>query len=236
VNPTLIAALFRQRARSVPRLLLTFSFFLLPLLVLLVARGAGLTALHTGQAFAVFVGAGLIGQDVSSGTLQLLFARPVSRGEYVVSRWLGAGLAAAGLVLAQLVLGVGLMALHREVPQAQELALFAGGQVLAAIGTISVLLLFSTLLPGVGDFLAVLVAGITGQALQLGAALFRAPWLARAGEEISRFVAPNLDLAALFSGGPISWFEVVSYFSTVTLCVALAIAVMNRREMSYATE
>ena len=80
------------------------------------------------------------------------------------------------------------------------------------------------------------MAAITGQALQLAAGLFRAPWLARAGVEIGRFVAPALDLNALFGGGQISWFDVVSYFSTVTLCVALAIVILNRRELSYATD
>ena len=35
------------------------------------------------------IAAGTIGQDVSSGVLQLLFARPVRRSEYVLSRWIG---------------------------------------------------------------------------------------------------------------------------------------------------
>jgi hypothetical protein len=79
--------------------------------------------------------------------------------------------------------------------------------VLNAFGTVSVLLLFSTLLPGIGDVIAIFVAAATGQALQLGAALFRAPWLARAGQELARFVNPSLDLGAIFGSGPVSWFE-----------------------------
>jgi ABC-type transport system involved in multi-copper enzyme maturation permease subunit len=236
VNPTLILALAQQRARSLPRMALVFSFFSLPLLVLLFARQAGLVPLHTGSAYAIFMSAGLVGQDVSSGTLQLLLARPVTRAEYVVSRWLGAVLIATGLLVAQLVLGVALLGLRGELPGGKELVLFAGGQVLDIVGTTSVLLLFSTMLPGIGDFLAVIVATLTGQALQLGGTLFKAAWLVRAGVEVGRFVAPALDLGRLFGGGPVSWFEVVSYFSTVTLCVALAIVVMTRRELSYATE
>jgi hypothetical protein len=236
MNRTLIATVFHQRARSLPRMALMFSFFSLPLLVLLFARGAGLAPLRAGSAFAIFLGAGLIGQDVSSGTLQLLFARPVTRAEYVVSRWLGAVLAATCLTLAQLVIGVGFLALHGDVPGIKELALFAGSQVLAIAGTTSVLVLFSTMLPGVGDFLAIIVATMTGQGLQLAAALFKAPWLARAGVELGRFVSPALELGTVFGGGPVSWFEVVSYFSTVTLCVGLAIVILNRRELSYATE
>lgn len=236
MNGTLILALFQQRARSLPRMALVFSFFFFPLLVLTFARQAGLLVLHTGQAFAVLLGAGLIGQDMSSGTLQLLFARPVTRGEYVLGRWLGASLAASCLVAAQLAIGLALMALHREVPPASDVAFFAGDELLNVFGIVSVLLLFSTMLPGIGDLLAIIVAAITGQVLQFAAALFRAPWLARAGVEIGRFVIPTFDLGPLFGRGPISWFDVVSYFSTVTLCVALAIVILNRRELSYATE
>ena len=46
---------------------------------------------------------------------------------------------------------------------------------------------------------------------------------------------PGLDLAPLFHGGPVAWFAVVSYLSTVTLCLGLAVVVMNRRELSYAS-
>ena len=236
MNQTLIASLLLQRTRSLPRVALVLAFFVLPLLVLAFARGAGLAPLRTGSAFAFFLGAGLIGQDVSSGTLQLLFARPVTRAEYALSRWLGAALAASCLVVSQLAIGVMLLALHGESPSARDLAIFAGEQLLAAFGTTSVLLLFSTTLPGVGDFLAIIAAGVLGQALQLGAALLKAPWLGRAGEEIGRFISPALDLGRLFGGGPVSWFEVVSYLSTVTLALALAIVILNRRELSYATE
>ena len=236
MNQTLIASLLRQRARSPARVALVFAFFAFPLLVTAVARGAGLGLLRTGTAYAFFLGAGLIGQDVSSGTLQLLFARPVTRAEYALSRWLGAALGASCLVAIQLAIGVALLALHGEAPAARELGIFAGGQILSVFGTTSVLLLFSTLLPGVGDFLAMLAAGVLGQALQLGAGPLKAPWLARAGEEVGRFVGPDLDLGPLLGGGPVAWFEVVSYFSTVTLCLALAIVILNRRELSYATD
>jgi len=236
MNQTLIAALLRQRMRSPARMALALAFFVFPLLAVAFARGVGLAPLRTGSAYAFLMGAGLIGQDVSSGTLQLLFARPVTRAEYALSRWLGGSLGASCLVMVQLAIGVALLALHSEPPTARDLAIFAGEQLLVAFGTTSVLLLFSAVLPGVGDFLAVIVAGALGQTLQLGAALFKAPWLARGGEEVGRFLGPSLDLAQLFGGGPVSWFEVVSYFSTVTLCLALAIVILNRRELSYATD
>ena len=236
MNPTLIVALLQQRLRSPARMLLVAAFFIVPLLAVAFARGFGIVPLRAGAAFAVFMGIGMLGQEISAGTVQLLFARPVTRAEYVVSRWLGAALAASALVVAQLALGAGILVLRGDAPSMQSLALLAGEQVLVVFGTTSVLLLYSSLLPGVGDFLGVMATAILGQALQLGAALFRAPWLGRMGVELGRFVAPTLSPGPLFGHGPVSWFEIVSYFSTVTLCVALAIVILNRRELSYATE
>ena len=235
MNLTLVAALLAQRARSLPRVVLLLAFFTLPLLVMAFARGTGLALLRSGAGFAIVIGSGLIGQDLSSGTLQLLVARPVTRTEYVLSRWLGAGLSASCLVAVQIAIGAGLMAMHGEPPAARDGAIFAGEQVLAALGTTSVLVLLSAILPGIGDILGIVGATILASALQLGAALLKAPWVGRAGVEIGRFIAPTLALGPIFGGGAVSWFEVVSYFSTVTLCVALAIVIMNRRELSNAT-
>ena len=64
----------------------------------------------------------------------------------------------------------------------------------------------------------------------------RVPGLVRASEEIGRFLSPTLKLEGVYRGGMISWFQLISYFSTVTLCVALAIVILNRRELSYATD
>jgi ABC-type transport system involved in multi-copper enzyme maturation permease subunit len=56
--------------------------------------------------YGVVFAAGSIGQDVSSGTLQLLLARPVTRPQYVVNRWLGAGLLATAWHTTMLAFGV----------------------------------------------------------------------------------------------------------------------------------
>src|SRR4029079_16239697 len=45
-------------------------------------------------------GAGIIGLEASTGVLQLVFARPVTRAEYVLSRWLAAVI--AGVVASSL--------------------------------------------------------------------------------------------------------------------------------------
>ena len=236
MNPTLMAATLRQRAQSPARLALTLAFFAFPLLPVAFARGMGLAPLQIAGPLALILGAGLVGQDFSAGTLQLLFARPVTRAEYAVSRWLAVGLAVACLVATQIAAGSAILAAHGDAPAARDLALLAGKQILTGFGTLSVLLLLSTFLPGIGDIIGIIVLGIAGQVVQLAGALFKAPWLTRGGVEVGRFAAPDLDLAQLFGGGPVSWFDIASYVSTVTLCLALAIVIINRRELSYATD
>jgi ABC-type transport system involved in multi-copper enzyme maturation permease subunit len=236
MNQTLFAAAIRQRAQSPPRLALVLGFFTLPLLPMAFVHGIGLLPLQTAAAYAFILGAGIIGQDFSAGTLQLLFARPVSRGEYVVSRWLAIGAAVTSLVLIQIAIGSGLLAARGETPPPSALALFAGTQILSGFGTVSLLLLLSSFLPGIGDILGVIVLGLAAQGVQIAGSLFHAPWVVRAGVELSRFAAPALDLSQVFTGGPVPWFDVASYFSTVTLCLALAIVILNRRELSYASD
>ena len=58
----------------------------------------------------------------------------------------------------------------------------------------------------------------------------------RASAELLRFLNPQVQLGPMTMGSGVSWFEVVSYLSTVTLCLAVAVLVINRREISYATD
>src|ERR1043166_4430499 len=71
---------------------------------------------------ALILAAGAIGQDVSSGTLQLLLVRPVSRPSYLVNRWLASGLGALGLTLFVFALGALVLMLKGTPPPATALA------------------------------------------------------------------------------------------------------------------
>jgi len=61
------------------------------------------------------------------------------------------------------------------------------------------------------------------------------PIVARTGQEVSGFLNPTIHVAPMVQNG-VAWFPIVSYASTVTLCLALAIVLLNRRELSYATD
>jgi ABC-type transport system involved in multi-copper enzyme maturation permease subunit len=237
MNRELIESFLRQRLTSVTRLVLLSLMFFFPIMVVLLIPSSplGLLAPNATQ-FALVLSAGMIGQDVSAGVLQLVFARPVRRSEYVFSRWAAAAGAAVWVVIVQLALVTVVAALRGRLHDPGELLLFAAEGALRAIGVVSVMTLFSALVPGLADLAILAMAWFSNGVLGLvGQAAPHAGFLVRISEEIQRFVSPEVALGPLLNGDAISWFAVASYLSTVSLCLALAVVVMNRKELSYAT-
>lgn len=104
---------------------------------------------------AVFLAAGAISNDVDSGVLDALLARPLSRGEYVLGRWLGlAGIVAVFVVvMSGALLGAAwFFADYVAVHPVAAVGLLA----LQAVVLASVALLGSTLLPSVANGVTVL--------------------------------------------------------------------------------
>jgi len=200
-----------------------------------VARELGTSIVRSGSVFAYLLGAGILGQESASGVFQLLFARPIRRWEYVVSRWLAVIAGATALTLLQLAL-VCLVVGSHGLPTTREIAVQGAEQVLAAIGTTSVILLFSAFLSGVGDVLGLILSIFGAQILGLIGTLKRNDAIVRTKDELLRFLGPELPIGPLLHGSAYPWFDVASYLSTVTLCLAVAIWVLNRREISYASE
>jgi ABC-type transport system involved in multi-copper enzyme maturation permease subunit len=236
VNPTLFLTALRQRFTSPIRLILVAAMFTFPFLLLAIAPAIGLHAIQTGTPYAFLLGAGLIGQETSSGVMQLLFARPVRRWEYVTSRWLAIAAAITALVIVQIAIASLILMARGNAPDLRDALTSVVEQVLPALGTLSALVLFSSFLSGIGDVAAVVLAFVTSQVLQAVGQFTRHPSVVRVGQEVTRFLAPQLPIGQIHDLGSVPWFELVSYLSTVSLCLAVAVVLINRREISYASE
>lgn len=234
MNGTLITAFLRQRLASPIRLVFLFLATTFPLLLVAVAPQTGFAALEHSLNFALVFGAGMIGQDVSSGVLQLLFARPVRRDVYVVSRWFGASIGAATIAVVQIGLAALIMAARGVTPEAGAVAIAWGNHISSSFGATAPLLLLSALVPGLADIGLLLVIYFCSGIVQMVGGALGYAWIARAGHEIQSFVNPMIDFARVAGPAP-SWYEIVTYLSTVTLCIALAIVAVNRKELSYAS-
>jgi ABC-type transport system involved in multi-copper enzyme maturation permease subunit len=235
VNLTLITTLWRQRLASPVRLAIVAVLTGMPLLGVAFMPGAGLTLLGAGQGLVLALGAGLIGQDVSSGVLHLLCARPVRRPEYVVSRWLGVAFAASAISLLQLGIACALMAARGAAPTPQDALMFGAGRIFESFGIAAVLAFLSSLAGGIADLGFYLIASLVGGVIQTMGQMKNWLWVERAGAEFGAWLNPSIDLARLVSASPMPWSPIFAYAATVALCLALAILVVNRKELSYAS-
>jgi len=233
MNVTLIRAFLRQRFTSPVRLLILFAMFGFPLLFV---HWSGLTILEgRGSAclLTLILAAGMIGQDVSSGVLQLLFARPVTRASYVLSRWAAVGMAGAGLAVLQYAIALALVPVR---PLWSESLQHVIEMVLSAFGMAATVALPSALLPWLGDLAILFAISMVIQGLTL--ARFLRPNLPAVFLEIQNFLdgylIPGLDLSPIFAGA-ISWTDLTSFLFTLSVSLLGAIWLVSRKELSYAT-
>jgi ABC-type transport system involved in multi-copper enzyme maturation permease subunit len=233
MNPTLVAAFLRQRLTSPIRLALLGLFFALPVLTATFMR-TGLAPLGDSNTLVMIFAAGMIGQDVSSGVLQLLFARPVRRWEYVFSRWMAVGGAATIVGLLQVLAASALLAARGAAPEPGDVAMFAAHRVLECFGLAAVFAMLSSLVGGVGDLGLYLVGTLVAAIAQMVAQFQGWAFLARASSEWMAFLTPKLDLSQLAGASSVPLFPIASYLSTVALSLCLAVVFVNRKEFSYA--
>jgi len=234
MNSTLLVGLWRQRLASPIRVVILALMVLLPPLLGSVVRGIGLQALGDAIPLALVLAAGMIGQDVSSGVLQLILARPVRRSEYVLSRWLSVGFGASIANVLQIALFWGLTAARGWAPSAETIASFAAGRELQIFGVAATMALLSSLIGGLGDLALYAMIFVFGGIVTMIGQTRQSAVLHGIGEEIGALLSPKIDVAQILAGAP-SWFAIATYASNITLCLLLAILIVNRKELSYAS-
>jgi ABC-type transport system involved in multi-copper enzyme maturation permease subunit len=159
----------------------------------------------------------------------------VRRSEYVLSRWIAVALAAATVAALQVLAASLLLAARGAAPELDDAALFAAQRVLECFGLAAVFAMLSSLVGGLGDLGVYVVAMMTTAILQMVGQFQGSAVLARAGAEIMGFLRPSLDLAQLAGASPMPLFPIVSFLSTTALALLVAVLLMNRRELSYAS-
>jgi hypothetical protein len=235
MNATLIRSFLRHRFTSPMRLALAAMFTFFPLAGVALSGQLSMLSGIAGPLALLFT-AGAVGQDVSSGTLQLLLVRPVTRPTYLLSRWLGASIAAWGLAAATILLGAFVLVLRGTPAAPVELARVLLEAATSVAGHAAVMVMLSTLVGGIGDLGIYAATMFMAQMAAALAAFKQWAWLTRASAELQGVLGPEVSLAGLAQGMPPSWFAVVSWASTVTFALALGLARLNRRELSYAAD
>ncbi len=235
MNGEVALALLRQRAVSPMRVLILALVFG-PATMITVFTGS-LAPMHAaGCWFAMVLAAGAIGQEVSSGVLQLTFARPVTRAAYVTGRWLAAAGGGFALALVQLGLVAAILAARGMAPPPVELLALLLEDALLAMAGAAVLVAFSAGVNGLADVGVWFVLVMTGELVGGFARLRGWTPLAVACDELGRTLRPEVHLDGIAGLGSPAWTELATVASTITLGLAVAIVLVNRRELSYAAD
>lgn len=235
MNSTLIHAFLRQRLTSPMRLGLVFLMTIFPIGGVAIMGSLQVVSGIAGP-IAFILAAGAIGQDLSSGTLTLLFVRPVTRLEYVLSRWIAATIGAFGICLGTYLIATLLMFVRGTPPEAAALLQLVLDTATTTAGSSAIMIMLSSLGGGLADVGLWVATMVSVQMLTVLGQFKQWPWLLRACSEIQHVLSPELSFAWMFQHMPPSWFAIAAWLSTVTLALAVANLRMNRRELSYAVD
>ena len=204
----------------------------------LVSRGAD-RGLGMANWAILVVAAASVSRDVSSGALQMILSRPIRRTEYLFGRYFGI-LAAYALFLVVTCLLTLLVAAVMPAgtrPAAADLsagtlAVAAGGAFLSGALQASILLFFSTFLPGIADLLGLLLVYLVLNLPQMASA----PWLRNAAERARENMLPAVEWNEVLRGHGVLGAATGRWVFALTVYLAMAAVVFSRRELPYGQE
>lgn len=210
-------------------------------LVLLAMMGLTLMTFVTGRGgpatlALLLIAPGAVSRDISSGTAQMILARPIRRSEYLLGRYLGILLLYAAFLVLAVLLTLALRPIFSgafdaaPIPTGHLLGVAAGewldGALLAAT-----LLFLSTFLPGFGDLLAYFMLqiglGVAGSLQQYFPAVAKAANVAREN------VFPQVAWSDVLGGDGALGAATGRFVLALATFLVGALFVFSRREFSY---
>lgn len=202
--------------------------------------------------FAYILGFGVIGQDMSSGTIQVILSRPLSRVSYVLSKWtaifLGSVFFCLFTLLAEHLVSVG----QNSALLFDSSVLVAGAsRILLCLLSTSTIVCVSSLFPGMRDILALIAVSFVDAFVSF--VLFHCgdfssvSWIPEALMKtmnnavhfiayLSAMLGSITDIRLAFIVYGISWTRISLFCLLVSGLVAIAVLSVIKREISYATD
>ncbi|MEK7767126.1 MAG: hypothetical protein AAB368_12890, partial [bacterium] len=235
MNREIVLSTLRERLAVPARLFPLLMLFLLPLMYAYLPVDVEQPLGPFLQAMLIWtLGAGIVGEDASSGVMLLVFARPIRRSEYVFSKWAALAVAAAVFLVSQDAAYAAIrMWRGREMQAAAVLARMLEHLTLAA-GASAVLVLFSCLIQGSKEITGIMIAWFATWVLRIVGQVWAWPVATAVGEELSASILPSFSPVAAFAGDPAALGAVAAWASTLVLALGVAVFVLSRKELSYA--
>ena len=233
-NKALLLHAFRERISNLNRLLLAIGVFVMsPIVWVFSGSRVDLPGEGVSMILALIFGAGVIGSDMSTGVIHLVLVRPVTRSFYVIAKWFAAGGLAAGIAVVQTILAVMWNEMHGGAVPLMDIVSVVLLQVSTAFGLAAVLTVLSVIAEGLGNLRIWILTVILGEVVGSLGGFRNWAWAQRMAKEISNLLLPKIDLSMMVGYSPFPWIYLVAFVSTVTLSLAVAIHLFNRKEMTY---
>lgn len=211
-------------------------------LVLLALAGLTLLSMLSGQGgpavlAVLLLAPGSVSRDISSGTVQMILARPIRRSEYLLGRYLGILAVYAAFLLVALLVTLAarpLLAGTFGTPDslaATDLFRVAAGEWLDGTLLAATLVFFSTFLPGIGDLLAYFMLQVgLGVASTLGA---RFPGIAEGAKVARENLLPQVEWTEVLRGEGALGAAPGRFVLALAAFLVGALLVFSRREFTY---
>jgi len=210
-------------------------------------------------ALVLVLGTGIIGRDIASGLLPLILSRPVTRAEYVLTKWLTLSMAASLITILEISIVHGWFLIWDRSGIANLSYLEqVGTAIFTCSGLAAAVVMFSALRPGpfAGTGLWLILYSLMQLMEGLGKQthadpgpnadptivlvfnffnLLR-PLVATLAFPLKNFIANTLSVTEVLQENAIHWLPLGLYLFNLTLAVVIAIHIVNRKELGYGSQ
>ncbi len=171
---------------------------------------------------------GSTGREVSSGTLALVFCRPVRRADFVLTKWLTLSLLCSCLSVAQLSVESLAFVIAHHAPMFADVWQNALERTFLCFGVTAILVAFSTFVPRQWDIglwlLLFVLCGLCVMELEL----VRGP-----AKAVLAVLSSEIPFRKTFHSSPILWSTLFRYAATICVSLCVASWSIGRKELSY---
>lgn len=222
----IILTTIKERLTNTVRLIILLGILVVQTATYILSR-TDYGELSDAMVFTLVMGAGIVGQDISRGVLQLLFVRPIKRANYILSKWLAIAILGFSASLLQIAILVLALYIEHEKISGFAVADVVIGRLFVCLTTTALLSFFSTLASGMADIVIYIIVIIIVQGLRLLGQTYDLSFMVQLSYPVEFFVNPTINIHTTL-------ITLVACLSNISLCLLAASIVINRREISYA--
>jgi hypothetical protein len=233
MNPTLIRTTLRERFSAINRWVSVILLFALPIFYAYAMpqmKGASVTGIW-GALLVWMLGAGIIGEDISNGTILLVLARPIRRWEYVMSKWAALSILTVSILVAQALATTAVLIRTQQTVLPAEVLLRVVESILLGTGSAAVVVMFSVLVAGGKEVSSIMLCWAAGWGMTALGTWQHLPWLSTLGGSVVNILYPAVALGGMSLIG--AGMVVLRWSAAISLLLLGAVAVINRKEFSY---